>query len=238
MIKNPYKSLSKISPQLEKWRGDRRLANDVYHALILARLTGVKYQICLLIIEKTWGFGKMSDTISASQFVEVCGCSERQIWNALKELKECRIIHYEAGEKGGRGSPQNKYLFNKYYDTWTVFKYLGMNVPDVVKSCLQLVSNNAQGCKILPTRVKNITPPYKDLKSNYSKESAVIESLITENLKRIATATKIVGVLKQLDAKQWWRVEKFLRQRYPEDGQAQYHKATDAIEVRAQAVGE
>lgn len=231
MIKNPYKSLSKISPQLEKGRGDRRLANDVYHALILAGLTRVQYQICLFIIEKTWGFGKTSDSISASQFVDVCRCSERQIWNSLKELKEWQIIHYEAGEKGRRGSPYNQYLFNKYYDAWAIWKFLGMDVSEVLRSCLQLVNKD-------PSRVKSITKkgekdftPNRYYKSNYSKGSD-FETLITKKLGRMATKETIIKVLECVEESQWWRVERFLRQRYPDQnsGQKAYHEAAHELE--------
>lgn len=112
---NPYKKLSKINPQREK--GNRQIANDVYKALIRARLTGAEYQTALFIIDKSWGFNKNHDTISYSQIVEMTGLTRRGAINTIKKLEDSRIIVVERKVVNG-GLPFNKYLFNKHYDTW------------------------------------------------------------------------------------------------------------------------
>lgn len=130
-MKNPWKELSKINPQREF--GNRQICNGVYQALIKADLSGSEYKICLFVIDKTWGFNKSVDAISAAQFQEATGLSERMVRKAIKALKDRRILHYEPSARVNRGSPINQYLFNKHYDTW-----LG-------KNCEEAVDNPKQG---------------------------------------------------------------------------------------------
>jgi len=114
-LKNPYKALSKINPQQDK--GNRQIANDVYDALVRAKLSGSEYQIILFIIGKTWGFRKHSDGISYSQITEKTGLTRPGAINTMKKLEQKRIIVVD--RKVVKGSlPVNEYLFNKHYDTW------------------------------------------------------------------------------------------------------------------------
>ena len=115
---NPWKKESKINPQRE--RGNRQISNEVYQALILTDLSASQYKICLFIIDKTWGFNKAFDTISATQFQKATGLSERMVRKVTRSLKERRLICYEPSERVNSGSPFNQYLFNKHYDTWVV----------------------------------------------------------------------------------------------------------------------
>ena len=117
-MQNPWKKDSKINPQRE--RGNRQISNGVYKALVFADLTAAEYKICLFIIDKTWGFNKCFDTISAWQFQEATGLSERMVRKVISRLRERRIIYYMPSERVKRGSPFNQFLFNKHYDTWIV----------------------------------------------------------------------------------------------------------------------
>ena len=114
-MKNPYKAISKINPQQDK--GNRQIANDVYDALVRAKLSGSEYQIILFIIGKTWGFRKHSDGISYSQITEKTGLTRPGAINTMKKLEQKRMIVVD--RKVVKGSlPVNEYLFNKHYDTW------------------------------------------------------------------------------------------------------------------------
>lgn len=116
-MKNPWKQYSKINPQKEE--GNRQICNTVFRALIKAHVSGSELRVALLIIDKTWGFGKPVDCISVSQIVKSTGLAERTIKKAIKSLKVKRIIYYEPSNiRVNRGSPLNQYLFNKHYDTW------------------------------------------------------------------------------------------------------------------------
>lgn len=117
-MKNPWKRLSKINPQPED--GTRRINNKVFDALVKAKLPTAEMSVVLIIISKSWGFGKNSDVISTSQFVDATGLTSRAIKKARQSLKCKRIIHSTPSERVHRGSPLNEYLFNKHYDTWKI----------------------------------------------------------------------------------------------------------------------
>ena len=107
--------MSKVNPQREN--GNRQIANDVYDALIKAKLSGAEYQIVLFIIGKIWGFRKPSDKIAYSQMVKATNLTRRGIIGTVQKLEKKRIVVVDRKVVNG-GSPVNKYLFNKHYDTW------------------------------------------------------------------------------------------------------------------------
>ncbi len=114
-IINPYKKLSKINPQREN--GNRQIANDVYSALIMAKLSGGEYQVALFIIDQSWGFNKIFDGIAFSQIMKSTKLTRPAVINSTKKLERKRIL--VINRKVVKGSlPVNEYLFNKHYDTW------------------------------------------------------------------------------------------------------------------------
>ncbi len=115
-MENPWKAISETNPQTED--GFRQIANEVFLALIAAKLTGAEYKICLCVIHHSWGFGKKSDTLSGNQIARETGLSVRTIRTAIKSLRKRRIIHYVPSDRVHRGSPLNEFLFNKHHDTW------------------------------------------------------------------------------------------------------------------------
>jgi phage replication O-like protein O len=84
-----------------------------------ADLTGAEFRIILAIIDKTWGFKKVSASISVPAIMESTGLKERTVRDSILNLKSRRIIHYEPGTRVQKGAPLNEFLFNKHYDTWT-----------------------------------------------------------------------------------------------------------------------
>ena len=116
MVNNPYKELSKVNPQREN--GHREIANDIWHAIMRAGLSGAQYQIVFAVIDHTWGFQEKNGHIPLSQFVIDTGLSKQGIVDALNELDRKRII---VRVKAGAGRP-TRYLFNKHYDTWLTSK--------------------------------------------------------------------------------------------------------------------
>ena len=113
---NPYREMSKVSPQLED--GFLQFNNEVFEHLLLWPLTARELKICLLVIRKTWGFNKTYDIISVSQFVEETDTKDRAVKYCLKRLRDMRLLVSKKSRRVQNGTPVNCYLFNKYWDTW------------------------------------------------------------------------------------------------------------------------
>jgi len=181
-MKNPYRELSKVSPQKEN--GDRRVANDIWEALMKAGLSGAEYQIIFLVIGNTWGFQKTCDGITFSQMEKRTKLSRRTVINAVKELEKKRILVVDRQKESGK-LPRNSYLFNKHYDTWlkkTGEKmFTSLEVEQMRKFCKvvkkntpvkqKLVKNSAPEVvkKSSPEVVKN-SAPTKDIYKDNNKE--------------------------------------------------------------------
>lgn len=109
-MKNPWREKSKVNPQAEN--GHRRIATDVLNALIRQGLTGSEWAVIMVVIDKTYGFGKLSDQISLTQFQKATGISRQGIMKAIKSLGNQRCL------VGNHSCLPTEYLFNKHYDTW------------------------------------------------------------------------------------------------------------------------
>lgn len=112
-MQNPYRTQSKVNPQREK--GRREIANDVFQALLSAPLSGGEYKVILVIIDRSWGFDKLSATISLKKYEKVTHISKQGIVDAIHSLEAKHIIVVERN-----GTKGTEYLFNKHYDTWEV----------------------------------------------------------------------------------------------------------------------
>lgn len=225
-MKNPWKEKSKVNPQRE--RGTRQIANDVYIALYKAPFSEAELKVCLFVIHMTWGMGKHSDTISYSQFADGIDVSERHIKRVISELIDLRVLVREESERVTHGSPLNMYLFNKYYDTWLIWGQRGKDLLVVLKSCEKAVGKDDRGVTFRHTRgdisrTRGVTPvsPTKEIYQKKYSKGFEIEDLIKRNLNGIATKEAVCKVLRAVKRTQWWRVEKFLGQRYREGNSGQ-----------------
>lgn len=100
------------NPQCED--GFTKIANELLEALIRADLSGHCFRIALLIIRKTYGFGKLNDLISLSQMAKMSGLSVSrcsQIVNLLEGRNIATVSDYCNGLT-------KKYSFNKDFETW------------------------------------------------------------------------------------------------------------------------
>lgn len=100
------------SPQVEN--GYTRIADEIMEALIRYRIPGEQMQCLLLIIRKTYGFNKVWDTISNSQFVEFTKLNKSNVCRAIRLLIDKNIV-----VKKDNGYISS-YCFNKKYQTWKV----------------------------------------------------------------------------------------------------------------------
>jgi len=116
-LENPYRALSKVNPQKEGHH--REIANDVFHALMAARFSGSEYQVVLTVIDRTWGFGKLSAIISLSQFQEATLLSRQGVVKAIHSLDTKHIIAV-SHTWGTNPKKATEYIFNKHYDTWNI----------------------------------------------------------------------------------------------------------------------
>ena len=90
-----------------------RIVNKVIDELVKACLLGSELAICLFVIRKTYGFNKISDKISLTQFENATNLSRPTIVKSLKSLvKGCLLVKLK-DEKG-----ISRWKFNKYYTNW------------------------------------------------------------------------------------------------------------------------
>lgn len=125
------------SPQLEN--GYLKIANEIIEALTAYRLPGEQMQCLLFILRKTYGFNKISDMISNSQFVTGTGLKKPNVCRAIKGLINKNIVI----------KIDNNYVptyqFNKNYKTWKVLSKK-ITAKSVIKTDNQVLS------KLIPTK--------------------------------------------------------------------------------------
>lgn len=141
------------SPQTEN--GFLRIAtgnteNDIVAALAGSQLSGTEYAIVLTILRKTYGFGKKSDWISLSQFVEITGRSRQAVLGAIGSLESCGIITADRSDR-----QKTVYCFNKTFHEWSIGNktVLGnKNVPVQFSGKARQQNRTTLGNKTVPTK--------------------------------------------------------------------------------------
>lgn len=97
-------------PQLEN--GYLKLANELVEAYTRSRIPGEAMQCLWFIIRKTYGFGKIEDRISISQFSQATGLKKQHAYRGIVKLIELNLV-----TKNGDGLII-KYRINKDSSTW------------------------------------------------------------------------------------------------------------------------
>ena len=97
------------NPQTEN--GFTKIANEVFEELVKTALLGSEFQICFLVIRKTYGFNKKEDRISLTQFEKGTNLSRPTVVKSLKNLVSRNIL---------LRSENLIYKFNKDYESWVV----------------------------------------------------------------------------------------------------------------------
>ncbi len=96
----------------QKENGYTIIANEIIEALVKYRIPGEQMQCLLFILRKTYGYNKIWDTISNSQFVENTGIKKPNVCRAIKGLVDKKLVI----KKDNKRIPS--YRFNKNYDIW------------------------------------------------------------------------------------------------------------------------
>lgn len=97
-------------PQLED--GYLKIANELFDALIKAKVPGSELRCALFVIRKTYGYNKKSDWISNSQFVTGTGLEKSNVCRAIRALLLKKILVKDDNQT------RPKYRFNKNYWQW------------------------------------------------------------------------------------------------------------------------
>ena len=92
------------------------IANELWEALIAAKLNAREWNLIAVIIRKTYGWQKYEDKISLSQFEKMTGIARNKIGGIINGLIKRNIIHKTIPQKGHTGIPT--YSINKFYKQW------------------------------------------------------------------------------------------------------------------------
>ena len=134
--------------------GYTEIANTYLEALASACLSGAEYQIMLVVIRKTWGWKKTSDTISYGQIAELANLHRQTVVKAVKSLVAKRLLLV------AKRLPVNTIELQKDYDKWIVAKRL-----PVAKRLLPSSQTT--------TNTSSQTTTHKRKKATFTKESCV-----------------------------------------------------------------
>lgn len=151
------------NPQTED--GYTRLANELIEALIAFDLTGREFRLALLVMRKTYGYGKKDDFISLTimqRMTKIDRISCSQVINSLQRKKVITVSE----DANGIGK---KYKFNKNYEEWVT---VSTNANCKQKRSLTVSEDTNGG--LVKTRNDSIYKQKKILKK-YTKESTVSE---------------------------------------------------------------
>jgi phage replication O-like protein O len=151
-----------VGPQIEK--GFLQIAsgnkeNDILSALLNAGLNGSEWDVVIFVIRKTYGFKKIWDKISLTQFVNAGTHTKQSYINAIKSLVVKKIILVKKTRLGK--VPINTYSFNKQINIWKVVKKI------------RLVKKNSQGSQ------KNLMQVVK--KTLHTKDTLTKETITKDN---------------------------------------------------------
>lgn len=148
------------NPQLEN--GHTRIANEILEALCRYRIPGEEMQCLLVVIRKTYGFGKKEDEISLSQFAAMTGLKRPNVSRALTSLLSKKILAVIKKDTTGI----SKYLLNKDYHAWSaVIKKDTTPRPAVIIFDKALLSKKIPTKETL-TKERNICAPPKQKRSH------------------------------------------------------------------------
>lgn len=78
------------NPQVED--GYTRIANEILEGLARVRLSAYEWNIVMVVIRKTYGYGKKVDRISLSQFSQATAIKTRHVSRTIKFLIHRRIL--------------------------------------------------------------------------------------------------------------------------------------------------
>lgn len=150
-------------PQLED--GYLRIANELFDALLRFRFTLKQQSVAFAIVRKTYGYGKKTDDVSASQIGELCGMARNHVTETLHQLAAMNVISLERGEYGMLVG------INKHHRQWKEA------VKAVTSPGSGLVPNRdaaspESGLVLVPNQDRSIVPNRDTQKTTFQKTTS------------------------------------------------------------------
>lgn len=164
-MKNPFREHSNVNPQPpgngDAWRG---INKSIWNALTAARLPGAVFQVVLCIIDRSWGYGEIEVSLGYSQICKATRLSKRAVITAVEIAEKNRLLVIDHGDT--RTMKPNRYLFNKYYDTWVTSE--AYSTSEVERTSTSEVNDTR------PSEVATHKPSFlkkkENIKENYYQE--------------------------------------------------------------------
>lgn len=100
----------------QKENGFTPIANEIMEVLASSKFTTREYKCLLFLLRKTYGYSKLEDAISLSQWVKGTGLYKIDVSRTLQRLAERNVI-VATTSGSGRGAT-TVYRFNKHYEQW------------------------------------------------------------------------------------------------------------------------
>lgn len=139
-----------ISPQAEDGHTD--IANEIMEALAKIRIPGEARQVLDFIFRKTYGWHKIWDRISLSQFVLGTKLKKPTVSRALKKLELMNIIIIKKDNQD-----INNYKFNKHFDTWKPLSkkiiIIKKDNPALSKKIIGVIKKDKEQKKLLQKKI-------------------------------------------------------------------------------------
>ena len=165
----------KPGPQLED--GYIRIANELFDAILRFRFTLKQQSVLLAVARKTYGYGKKSDDVSASQVGEMCGMSRNHVTETLNELAAMNVITKAPGKYGCVIG------INKRHEGWKKAEKAIKRQPTSPESGLvpnRDATSPESGLLLVPNQDRSIVPNRDTQKTTFQKTTP------KDNSKRIA----------------------------------------------------
>ena len=174
------------SPQKEN--GHTEIANEILHALALAKLNGSQYKLIFIILRKTFGWQKKEDFISLSQFEKYTGLPRNLISRELIKLKKKNIIK-------SQNSPGKTKLYSlqKDYEQWyppisgqLIKELTGLNKSKTIN---QTVDSKVKNNKPTINQTVDKCPPISRQTINQTVDELSTNQWNTKEIKKLTKET-------------------------------------------------
>ena len=181
-----------------------QIPNSVIDEL-LAKLTCAELKCYLFVVRKTKGWNKESDSISASQFMEVTGLSKKSVITACESLVQMGLLERSGGERKLNTYSVKAFDFSESGEKSIPIKS-GVNfsesgeksTPDLVKK-LHPQNNNKN--TIQNNNKKNTKKSESDLLADFGIAGQLADDFITHRkaCKAPITETALKGFQREAD---------------------------------------
>lgn len=200
------------NPQLEN--GYTRIANELLHALIRAKLNGREWKVIMAIIRKTYGFHKKSDRISFTQITTLTGIRKQHVHFIMKSLIKKNIV---ARNKLNRGRGY-EIRIQKDYSKWVC----GERYQEWLQSLSEetVIKNGYKELPNLITKESPVQVTTKERKENMGKDMSHTESMsglveaFIEDWNTIITSTRISKLKRISTGKRFTQLKARLKDSY------------------------